>query len=88
MYHIIYSEVLMVIVFHNCHYGSYIAKHIGNEDHSNNCKGHLTIPNVSEKFRLHEPYSKWILCMCFKVVYTVHFLYQSTTFITPLNAQS
>jgi len=72
----------------NCHYGSYTAKHIGNEHHSNNCKGHLTIPNVSDKFRLHEPYSKWILCMYFKGVQYVNFLYQSTPFITPLNALS
>ena len=85
MYYIIHSQALY---FTNCFYESYIAKHIGIKDHSINCKGHLTIPNVSDKFRLHELYSKYILCRYFKVVQYVHFLYQSKPFITPLNAQS
>jgi len=60
-----------------------MAKHIGIEDHSINCKGHLTIWNVSDKFRLHELYSKWILCRYFKVVQCMHCLHSSIPFITP-----
>ena len=86
--YIIYNIFTCSLYFSSCLFESYIATNIGIEDHSNNCKGHLTIPNVSDKFRLHELYRKWILCRYFKVVHSVHFLYQRSTFITPLNAQS
>jgi hypothetical protein len=83
----IFTSSLWLLYFANCLYESYTAKHIGNEDHLNNYIGHLTIPNVSDKFRLHEPYSTWILWRWFKVVHSVHILYQSTLFITQLNVQ-
>jgi len=56
--YVLYNVFTSSLYFTNCLYESYTTKHTDIEDHSNNFKGNLTIPNVSGKFRLHELYSK------------------------------